>query len=137
VLVAAFGMISFLTDRDVVTGTGPLIGPAMGAASVLLFFLFLLYIALRIPKERQRIWLGGALAIGVACYFVYPLVGAILVGAGDLFEFLAFLGTQLVGPYAVTAGVAAIVVALLYMIVIASRVGENGRPRWPWERDEE
>jgi NADH:ubiquinone oxidoreductase subunit 6 (subunit J) len=139
VLVAAFGMISFLTNKDVVADdrAGPLVGPVMGASAVLLFFFCLLFIAIRIPKERQRIWLGGALGIGVGCYLIYAVIGALIVGIGDPFQALSFLGTQLIGPFAISVGIAGVLVALIYMLVIASRVGDKGRPRWPWERDDE
>jgi hypothetical protein len=38
------------------------------------------------------------------------------------------------GPFAATTGILAFVVALLYSLVLASRLNEYGRPLWPWER---
>ncbi len=137
-LVTSEGFIYLLTNRDVVPDphAGPLVGPMMNLAPILLLFVSFLVIALRVPEEKQRIWLGTSLLLGVGAYALFAFVGAIMIGigTGDFFQFLAFLGPQLIGPFAAAAGVFAVIVAVLFMLVLASRVGAKGRPLWPWER---
>jgi len=141
-LVAGFGVLSLLLNRDVISdpNAGPIAGPVMTGVSVAIVLACLLAIALRIPKEKQRVSLQGAFLVGFGAYFFFAVAGGILLGAGrgDAFGFVISLGTQLLSPFAITAGVLAFVVVLLFMIVIASQVGDRGRPRWPWEkRDDE
>ena len=50
---------------------------------------------------------------------------------------LIFLGGLMTGPFAIVVGVVAFVIAMLFMLVLASRVADRGRPKWPWERDDE
>jgi len=140
-VIAAFGFISLYTDRDVIDdpSVGPVVGPVMTGVAVLVVFATLLGIALGVPEERQRISLGVAFLVGFAAYFFFGVTGGILVGAGrgDPFGFVAFLGRQLISPFAGAAGVLGFVIAILFMLVLASKVGNKGRPRWPWEKDDE
>jgi hypothetical protein len=137
-LVAAFGMISLVTNRDVIAdrSVGPLVGPAMTVAVVLLVLVMLLVLGVNTPPEKQRVAVGFALATGVAAFVLYLLVGAFLVtlGSGDAVAGVLFAGALLGSPFAVTVGVLAFVVTLAYSILLASHYGENGRPLWPWER---
>ncbi|WP_308467473.1 DUF6121 family protein [Rathayibacter soli] len=140
-VVAAFGMISLLLDRDVITdpSAGPLVGPVMTVVAVGIVLAVLLNIGLRVREDRQRIALGAALLTGLASYFFFGVAGALLIGigSGDPIAFLTFLALQLVSPFAIAAGVLAFVVTILYMLILASKVGDKGRPRWPWERYDE
>ncbi|GAA4160364.1 hypothetical protein GCM10022286_16260 [Gryllotalpicola daejeonensis] len=140
-LIAAFGVISLLTGLDVIADAraGELAGPVATGAATLFMIGCLLLIALRIPESRQRIAPLTAIGIGVGAYLVWPLFAAIayLLGNGDPVGALLFFAQLLEGPFAITVGVAAFVIALLYMLVLASRIADRGRPRWPWERDDD
>ena len=137
-VIAVFGLISLYTDRDVITNgsVGPVVGPVMTGCSVLLVLACFLWIALRVPEDRQRIEPGTALLIGVVAYLAFCVVGGFLVGIAstDPFAFIGFFGDQLISPFAISVGILAFIVAVLFMLVLASRVGNKGRPRWPWEK---
>ena len=140
-VIAAFGLISLYTDRDVIDDptVGPVVGPVMTGVAVLIVFVTLLGIALGVREENQRISLGVAFLVGFGAYFFFAVAGAILVGAGtgDPFGFISFLARQLLSPFGAAAGVLAFIIAILFMWVLASRVGNKGRPRWPWEKHED
>jgi len=140
-LVAGFGMLSLLLNRDVISDphAGPVAGPVMTGVSVAIVLACLLSIALRVPKEKQRVSPQTALLVGFGAYFFFAVAGGVLLGAGrgDPFGFVVALGTQLLSPFALAAGVLAFAVVLIYMIVIASHVGDRGRPRWPWEKHDQ
>ncbi len=137
-VVAAFGMISLATNLDVISQTdaGPLVGPSMAAAAVGLVFVLMLTLGLRDRPNRQRVAVGYSLGTGAAAFAVFIVVGAILypLTSGQAFDAFTFTETTLARPFAGVTGVLAFVVTLLYSIVLASRVGEHGRPLWPWER---
>jgi DMSO/TMAO reductase YedYZ heme-binding membrane subunit len=137
-VIAVFGVLSLLTGRPVIAGAGELVGPAAVTAATLLLCGCLLLRALRVPESRQRVAPLTALAIGVAAYAVYAVfaAGADLMSVDPL-DALAFLGTQLIGPFALAVGIVAFVIALLYMLVLASRLEQRGRPLWPWEKDDD
>lgn len=119
-LVAVFGLIALATGREPVSGDGPLLGPIAAAAAVAVVLAVLLLAALRTPREHVR---GSALRPLVAG------IGAYLAYAVFTFGFL--------GWYAVAAGLIALVVVLLFQLVIGARFDVRGRPRWPWENDDE
>jgi hypothetical protein len=140
-VIAIFGLISLYTDRDVISDSsvGPVVGPVMTASSVLLMLFWMLRIALRVPETEQRIAPGRALLLAVVCYLLFCAVGGFLVGlaAGDPIAFIGFFGRQLTSPFAIAVGILAFIVCILFMLVLASRVGNKGRPRWPWENRED
>ena len=137
-LVAAFGMISLVTNLDVIAdrSVGPLVGPTMTVAVVLLVLVMLLVLGVNTPPEKQRVAVGFALATGAGAFVLYLLTGAFLVtvGSGDAVAGVLFAGALLGNPFAITVGVLAFVVTLTYSILLASHYGEHGRPLWPWER---
>ncbi|MCY7287785.1 MAG: DUF6121 family protein [Cryobacterium sp.] len=139
-LVAAFGLISLLADTDVISdpNAGPLVGLVMTAAAVVLVFTLMLLLGLRTRPENQRVAVGYALATGFAALGVYVVVGAVLytLGAGLPGDSIGFAASVLVGPFAVTTGILAFIITLLYSLVLASRMPERGGPKWPWERGE-
>jgi hypothetical protein len=140
VIIAMFGMISLLAAVPVIGDphAGELVGPVAVAAAVLLLFGCLLAIALRIPADQQRIAPLTALGIGVGAYLAYCVLGAIAYFVtGDALGALIFLGGLMTGPFAIALGIAAFVIAVLFMLVLASRVAERGRPKWPWENDDD
>lgn len=134
-LIAALGVLSVLLNRDVIddADAGPLAGPIACAFAAAVVFVALLVRALRREHEHD-LALGTALLLGIGSYLAYAVGGGFVVAIADPYRFLPFLVTQLIGPFAAAAGVLAFVVVLLDMIVLASRVGEHGRPRWPWEK---
>jgi hypothetical protein len=83
--------------------------------------------------------IGAALLLGFGAYFFFAVAGGVLLGAGrgDPFGFVLFAGSQLLSPFALALGALGFVVALLYTVVLASRIGERGRPRWPWEKHDD
>lgn len=141
-VIAAFGLISLATDTDVVPdpGIGPIVGPVMVVAATLMLLVFLIALGTRVPAERQRVSPGAAFGVGVACYAVFIAAGGIagsLGDPGDPLNYFLFAFAQLGRWPAITAGVAAFAVTLLYQLVLVGRFRQRGRPRWPWERDGE
>jgi hypothetical protein len=140
-IIAAFGMISLLAGVDVIADphAGQLVGPVAVAGATALLIGCLLAIALRVPEERQRIAPLTALAIAVGAYLAYALVGAIayFFAGADAVAALLFLGDQLTGPFGIAVAVIAFVITVLFMLVLASRIADRGRPRWPWENHDD
>ncbi|HSP76614.1 MAG TPA: DUF6121 family protein [Cryobacterium sp.] len=147
-LVAAFGMISLLADTDVISDpkAGPLVGPLMTAAAVVLTFILMLLLGLRTRPENQRVAVGYSLGTGFAALGIFVLLGAALYAigtgvpadtAGLPGDSVGFAASVLLGPFAVTTGILSFLITLLYSLVLASRMPERGRPKWPWERDDE
>ena len=138
VVVAAFGMISLFTNTDVITeaDAGPLVGPFMVGAATVVVLLFMVVIGIRTSPERQRVAVVAALIAGVVAFVAFVATGGIVygVGLGEAVDIVLFAGARLGSPFTWAVGILAFVVTLLYSIVLASRVGENGRPLWPWER---
>ena len=105
-----------------------------------MLLIFLIVLDTRVHPERQRVSPGVALGVGVACYFVYVAVGGIVGAAGDPsqpFHYFLFAFDQLLSWYSLTVAVAAFAVTLLYQLVLVGRFRQRGRPRWPWEHDDE
>lgn len=141
-LVAAFGLISLATDTDVIAdpAAGPLVGPVMTGAAVLVLLVALIVRGRATPPEQQRVSPGTALGIGLACYLAYVIAGGIAGVATDPSQPLGsvlFAAGQFGSVYAIVAGVLAFVVALLFQLVLVGRFRQRGRPRWPWEQDED
>ena len=139
-LVAAFGMISLLADTDVISdpNAGPLVGPGMTIAAAVLVFVLMLLLGLRTRPENQRVAVVYSLATGFGALAAFVLTGAVLyaLGAGLPGDSGGFAVSILLGPFAVTAGILAFIITLLYSLVLASRMPERGRPKWPWEQGE-
>ncbi len=137
-IVAAFGMLSLLTNLDVIADpdVGPLVGPVMTVAAVLIVFSLMLYLGLRTPPEQQHIVAGYAVGAGFAAVAAFIVTGAVLHAASRavLFAALTFSADTLRAPFVWTVGILAFVVTLLYSWVLASHFTERGRPLWPWER---
>jgi amino acid transporter len=141
-VVAAFGLVSLATDSDPIDdpAAGPLLGPIMVVASAVMLLVFLIVLGTRVPGDRQRLSPGVALGVGVACYAVYIAAGGVagsFAHPGDPLHYFLFALAQLVRWPAITVGLAAFAVTLLYQLVLVGRFRQRGRPRWPWERDDE
>jgi hypothetical protein len=135
-LACALGVLSLYLDLDVVDDphAGVLAGPIMCAVAVLVVFFGLLVRALRVPAHEHDVAPGVALLLGLGAYVGYAVAGGAIVALSDGPDFLPFVVQQLLEPFAVSAGILAVVVVLLDMIVLSARMDERGRPRWPWER---
>lgn len=137
-VVAALGLISLATNQEVISETdaGPLVGPSMAGAAVILVFVMLLILGVGGPAARERVAVGWAFLTGLGAYLIFILVGAVLyaVGTGEFVQLLIFVAAQLPSPFAWATGILAVIVALVYSWILAARVGEHGRPLWPWER---
>jgi len=137
-VIAVFGVVSLFTGLPVITGAGELVGPVAVTAATLLLCGCLLLSALRVPESRQRVAPLTALAVGAAAYAAYALFAAAAdLMSVDPIDALAFLGRQLAGPFSIAVGVIAFVITVLYMLVLASRLEQRGRPLWPWEKDDD
>ncbi|MFF1572836.1 DUF6121 family protein [Leifsonia sp. NPDC058292] len=138
ILVGAFGLISLTTNTEVIADpdVGPLVGPIMTGSATVLVLIFLIAIGTRVPAQNQKISPPAAIAVAVAAYLVFIAAGGIAGAAGDPanpFHYFIFAFGQLGSVYAITAGIAAFVVTLLYQLVLVGRFRDRGRPRWPWE----
>ena len=140
-VVATFGMISLFTNSDVITeaDAGPLVGPVMVTASALVVLLVMVVIGMRTSPERQHVAVAASLLSGVGALVVFVVTGALIygVGVGEAVEIVLFAGARLGSPFSWAIGIIAALVTLLYSVILAARVGENGRPLWPWERRDE
>lgn len=140
-IVAAFGLLSLATDLEVISaeGAGPLVGPSMAGAAVILVFILMLAIGLNTPPERQRVAVGPSFGAGIAAFGLFIGTGALLTSAGDgqPFHVLTFAASMLLSPFSLATGVLAFIVTLLYSWLLASHLGERGRPLWPWERGDD
>lgn len=140
-IVAGFGVVSLLTNRDVIVDplAGPLVGPSMVIAAVVFLTFRMVLVGVRTRPERQRVMLGYSVVTGIASGILYVAAGGLLYlfGSGDLEASTAFVVSQLIGPFAVLAGVFGFAVTLMYSWLLAAHVGQGGRPLWPWERSGE
>ena len=142
IVIAAFGLLSLATDTEVIADpkAGPLVGPIMTGSATVLVLLCLIAIGTRVSADNQRIAPGIAIAVGVGAYFLYAAAGGIAGGVGDPSEplhYVLFAFAQLGSWYAISAGLAAFLVTLLYQLVLVGRFRQRGRPRWPWEHDDD
>lgn len=140
-VVAALGLISLATNLDVIIepDAGPLVGPSMAGAAVVLVFIMMLTLGISTRPERQRVAVGFAFAAGIAAIGIFIAVGALLYAAGDgqPFHVLTFSASMLLSPFTLAVGILAFIVVLVYSWLLAAHVGEHGRPLWPWERRNE
>jgi hypothetical protein len=140
-VVAALGLISLGADLEVIPqkDAGPLVGPSMTGAAVLLVFIMLLILGINTPPERQRVAISFSFLTGVAAYGIFIAVGAVLyaIGSKQAFDVITFSGSMLLSPFAFATGALAFIVTLVYSVILASHMGERGRPLWPWERRNE
>ncbi|HEY0260578.1 MAG TPA: DUF6121 family protein [Lacisediminihabitans sp.] len=134
--IAASGVISLLTDREVLAerGAGPLIAPVMFLVATAALYLQLVTLGSR----RRRGWMIlSSVVVGVNCYLLFLVSGATLysLGSGEPLRGVLFVGGNAFGPFALAILGIAVVVALCYLLLVAYRDGGGARttPRWPWE----
>ncbi|WP_336626647.1 MULTISPECIES: hypothetical protein [unclassified Microbacterium] len=132
-LVAGFGLLSLATDAEVlpVAGLGPAPG-IVGTAAAVVAFAAGVAALVRPPRPTYRgVWL-----VAVGCFLAYlvgVLVGAALTGV-DLTRAIAAAGGFATSWFAVLLASVALVAAWTAVALVRTRAG---RPRWPWERDED
>lgn len=130
-LIFGLGMLSLLTDRDVVAvpGLGQIPGVAATAAATLAFAGGLVA-ALRRPHPSfwAALWIAGGV---LAAYAVVLTIAAIATGAA-LGDAVAAAGGVLASGFAVVIAAAAAVAAWSGIALVRTRAA---RPRWPWESD--
>jgi len=136
-VVCAFGFISLFADLDVVTDpdAGPLTGPLMVVVATIVVVWAIVRETRRVPL---RVSIGTAAVAGLLAWFAYGASGGVFdaVATGDLANGAVFAATTLLAPFAVTAGVLAVIIVLAASAVAAASLGHPSRPRWPWERHE-
>ena len=125
-LVAGFGLLSLATDAEVlpVAGLGPAPGIA-GTAAAVVAFAAAAAALVRPPRPTYRgVWL-----VAVGCFLAY-LVGVLV----DLARAIAAAGGFATSWFAVLLASVALVAAWTAVALVRTRAG---RPRWPWEHDED
>jgi MFS family permease len=137
-LIAALGVLSVVLARDPIDDkdAGIFAGPIACALAAAVVITGLLVRALKRNVRRREVAIGTAVLLGVGAYVGYAVGGGIVVGVADPYRFLPFVVEQLIGPFSAAAGILALIVVLLDMIVLSARMDERGRPRWPWEKSE-
>jgi hypothetical protein len=132
--IAASGIISLYTDREVLTepDAGPLIAPTMFALATAALYTLLVTFG-----RRRGSLVVGALVTAVITYFFFLFSGSTLysIGKGRPLLSLLFFGSNAVGPFAITVAVIAFIVALAFFLLLSYRDsgGAAHTPRWWWE----
>lgn len=127
-LGAAYGFISLLTSRDVITepDVGPLIGPIMVASACAVVFVSVLF-SLRPSGGPLRLPWARSVITAVIVYLLGPAVGAVLVAIdrADFFAALFFFAESVTGPFVVASAIISLPVVLFAPLLAAS----TNRPR--------
>jgi hypothetical protein len=133
-IVAGFGVVSLVTDREVIDEpvASPVLGPVMAGVSVVLLFALMVKLGITTRPERQRVALGYAIGSGVAASAAFVVVGGVglALEGGDG---VPFAGSLLISPFTAIVGVFGAIVVLSYSLILATQQGQRGRPLWPWE----
>lgn len=132
-LVAGFGMLSLLTDAEVlpVSGLGQAPGIVGTVAAVVGFA-----VATAAVIRRPRASYAGVLVIVVTAFLAYlagVLVGAVLTGV-DPARAVAAVGAFATSWFAVVLASVALVAGWCAVALVRTRAA---RPRWPWEHDDD
>jgi len=131
--ICGLGLLSLLLDAEVIAtpGLGQLPGVVgFGLATVAVF------VALWVVLHRARPSYTAALLVASAALLAYllgMLAGAVLVG-GDAARAVAAAGGFLTSWFAFVLAAAAFVAGWAGVALVRTRAG---RPRWPWEGDDE
>jgi len=135
-VVAAFGILSLVLDLEVIpqSDAGPLLGPVM----VLVAGAVLGLLIVRIVRTGQPA--GLSFVAAAAAVFL-----TLLFSGGILYSFvraepvwlIVFPLSEAISPFIVVASLLAGAAALAARAIGAAERSGRGRPRWPWEGDEE
>lgn len=132
-LVGGLGVLSLVTDRDVVStpGVGNVPG-TLGAVLASVAFAAVLWMLLRTP--RPSLW--GGVGTAVTTFFVYLVVVwiGVWVHTGDIVLAASVAGSLVTGGFAPVVAGSGLVAGWGGILLMRAN---GGRPRWPWEgRDE-
>lgn len=142
-IIASFGVLSLLTDTDVIdVESSLLLAPAMVAAAVVIVALRLVGAAIRLVQDRERgdlavrIPLVASVVTGFSALIGYAVIGGMLraVALRDPEELVGFALHELLRPYSVTLGVLALIVHIAFVVMIGLGGDDPKRPLWPWEK---
>lgn len=131
--ICALGVTSLVTDRDVIDapGAGQVPGIVGMALSVLALGLTL-WGVLRAPRPSY----GAAFVAALAAFLGYVLglcVGVVIAGV-DAALLGGAVGSFVLSWFAVALAAAGAVAGWSAVALVRTR---SGRPRWPWENDED
>lgn len=136
-VVCAFGVLSLLLDEDVVPerDAGPLLGPVSVGVCVLAVLIALITLAARPAVTRV---VGPSIVTGVAVYLLFLLVGGAIYGLGrqDAGEILGYALDHAPTVFALSTGVLAAGVQIVFLLLLARRDAGGATPHWGWEGDE-
>ncbi|MEN2738292.1 hypothetical protein ABCS02_10915 [Microbacterium sp. X-17] len=132
-LIASLGITSLLTSSDVIAvpGVGELPG-ILAVVAALAMFAGVLWVGIR--REHPSYW--TALWTAVATFLAYlfgAAIGALFSGHG-IAASLAVVSALVTRWYGVVVFGTAVVSAWAGVALVRTR---SGRPRWPWESDED
>ena len=140
-IVAAFGVLSLLLNRDVIrqTDAGALLGPIMVTIAALALVWVVLSAVLRSPERLTHIPPLPIFMAGVAAYLGYCISGGVLysLGAGALFRSVVFIGGEMTSPFAIAIAVSGWLISFLFFAVLLAKPAGSGAPAWPWEKNDD
>ena len=139
-IVAAFGVLSLLLNRDVINeaDAGALLGPIMVTTAVLALVWVILSAVLRSPERLTQIPPLPIFVSGIAAYLGYCISGGVVysLGAGELFRSVTFIGAEMTSPFAIAIAVSGWLIAFLFFLVLLAKPVGSGAPEWPWEKND-
>lgn len=139
-IVAAFGILSLVLNRDVIneTDAGALLGPLMVVIAVLVFVWVMLSAVLRSPERLTHVPPLPIFIAGIAAYLAYGVVGGLLyaLGTGTLSGLFSFVVEEMISPFAIAVGLTGWFVGFLFFVVLLAKPDGAGAPAWPWEKND-
>jgi len=139
-IVAAFGILSLLLNRDVINepDAGPLLGPIMVGTAVLALVWVVLRAVLPSPERLTQIPPLPIFIAGVAAYLGYCISGGVVysLSTGELFRSVLFVGDEMTSPFSIAVAVSGWLIALLFFVVLLAKPAGSGAPEWPWEKND-
>ena len=139
-IVAAFGVLSLLLNRDVInkTDAGALLGPIMVTTAVIVLVWVLLSSVLRSPERLIQVPPLPIFVAGVAAYLGYCVSGGVVysIGSGELFRSFMFIGSEMTSPFAIAVAVMGWLIGFLFFVVLLAKPDGGGPPEWPWEKND-
>ncbi|MBN9224510.1 MAG: hypothetical protein ABS63_11245 [Microbacterium sp. SCN 70-27] len=131
-VIAGFGMLSLLTDTEVLPVTG--LGQAPGIVGVVLATLAFVGVTARAATRGHPRY--TAVVPTVAATFLAYLAGVVLgavFSGGDPARAISAAGAFATSWFAVVLASAALICGWAAIALVRTRAS---RPRWPWENDE-
>lgn len=132
-VIAGFGLTSLLAEVEVIAVPG--LGPVPGASGVVLAtaaFALVTWLAVRIARPTYGATVAITASVLVA-YLAGVWLGAVLNGT-DVARAASAAGSFATSGFALVLLGAAFVSGWAAIALVRTRAG---RPRWPWERDDD